>query len=160
MFPIIADVGYRVNRRFYVGGYFQFAFLTTSGDLCNGAASCSSTGSDLRFGALVRYNFSPDARFDPWIGAGTGYEIMNLSITSGPSTTNASVRGFEFANLQIGGDFHVLPELAIGPLVMMSIGQYASYDISRPGGGSTSGDFSQTALHEWVMFGARAEYRP
>jgi hypothetical protein len=160
MAPLIVDVGYRINRRVYVGGYFQFAFLSTSGDLCGGATGCSSSGNDLRFGGMVRYNFTPAARFDPWIGGGVGYEIMNLSVTSGVKATNSTVRGFEFANVQIGGDFHVLPDLAIGPLVMLSVGQFGTYDVAHATGSSTSGDFSQTGLHQWLMFGARAEYTP
>jgi hypothetical protein len=160
MAPIIADIGYRINKHLYVGGYFQFAFLATAGDLCSGNSGCSSSGNDLRFGGAVRYNFSPEARFDPWIGGGFGYEIMNFSISNGGVTEDDTARGFEFANVQLGGDFHVTPEFVIGPMVMMSIGQYGNYDQSKNNGSSQSGDFSQTALHEWLMFGARAEYRP
>jgi opacity protein-like surface antigen len=160
MVPIIADIGYRINKHIYVGGYFQFAFLTTSGDLCSGSNGCSSSGNDLRFGGSFRYNFAPDARFDPYIGGGFGYEILNLSRSAGSNTENYTARGFEFLNVQLGGDFHVTPEFVIGPMVMMSVGQFGSYDHSQNNGGSESGDFNQTALHQWLMFGARAEYRP
>jgi opacity protein-like surface antigen len=160
MFPVIADIGYRFSPRFYLGGYFQYGFLSTSGELCAGATGCSSSGSDLRMGASVRFNASPYARFDPWVGAGVGYEILSLSISEGATTTDATVRGFEFVNLQVGGDFHVLPNLAIGPLVSLAVGQYGSYDISRNGSSSTSGDFSQTGLHEWLIVGGRIEYTP
>jgi hypothetical protein len=154
------DAGYRINHHVYLGGWFQYAFATISGDVCTrgfGNASCSSSGSDLRFGVTLRYNFKPDARVDPWIAVGAGYEIFNFSATSGTSTQDVTVRGFEYLNMQLGGDFRILPDVAIGPLVMMSFGQYGSYDSTQPNQ-TQSGDFTKGGLHEWLFFGLRGEY--
>jgi hypothetical protein len=158
--PVWADAGYRVNRHIYVGAYFQFALASTSGDVCMrdaGGASCSSSGTDIRFGVTARYAFSPDARFDPWVGAGFGYEMLHLSETTGPVSSDLSTRGFELFNLQLGGDYALAPGVTVGPFVMLGMGQYGSYDYSR-GGQSLSGDFTQTGLHEWLFLGLRGQY--
>jgi hypothetical protein len=161
MVPFWGDVGYRINPHWYVGGYFQFGIIGTSGDWCNRAASgndCSSSGTDLRFGGLVRYTISPSAKVSPWIGFSSGYEITNLSLTAGTTTTDATVKGWEFVGFHLGADFHAAPDLTIGPALMVSLGQYGDLSTSKTGGASSSTDFNQTTLHEWVFFGLRGQY--
>lgn len=160
MVPIWADAGYRINPRWYVGGYFQLGIVNTAGDFCKreaGEAACSSSGTDLRFGLFAKHTFKPNAKVSPWIGVSTGYEILNVSVTSGKATADQSVRGFEFIGMHLGADFHVADEFTIGPMVMASFGQYSSYSWTAPKG-SGSSDFTNTALHEWVSFGIRGQF--
>jgi hypothetical protein len=163
LFPFWADIGYRINPRWYVGGYFQFAIAGTAGDVCNRAAnggSCSSSGTDIRFGALARYAFPPGKKnLSPWIGVSTGYEIASMSTTAGSNTSDTSVKGWEFIGLHLGVDYRPTPELSIGPMIMASFGQYQSYSSSGSNNGaSNSGDFNNTALHEWIFLGLRGQY--
>jgi hypothetical protein len=160
MLPLWVDAGYRVNRHFYLGAYFQFAPAFTANDLCNrtaGNGDCSSSGTDLRFGGFAKYTFSPDAKVAPWIGVGVGYEILDASLTAGANTYESSAKGFEYASLHLGGDYHVLPELTVGPTISLSFAQYSSYSATGPGL-SDSGDYKSTALHEWFTIGLRGQF--
>lgn len=160
MVPFWLDAGYRIDPHWYVGGYFQLGLVSTAGDLCRRAAgqnACSSSGTNLRFGAMARYTFKPDARVAPWIGASSGYEVLNVSVTVGKVSADASAKGWELAGLHLGADIHVAPAVVIGPVVSASIGQYTSQSWSQPNG-SGSSDFTNTSLHHWVSLGFRGQY--
>jgi hypothetical protein len=160
MAPLWLDVGYRITPNWYVGGYFQFALLSTSGDICKRAAgnsACSSSGNDIRFGGMGRYTFRPQAKFAPWIGVSTGYEITSLSVTAGTQTADTTVKGFEFIGLHVGGDVRVGRDFTVGPVVNASFGQYTSSSRSNAQG-SASTDFNNTALHQWVFLGVKGQY--
>lgn len=160
MVPLWADIGYRINPHWWVGGYFQLGIVSTAGDLCkrlaNGSA-CSSSGTDIRFGGQVRYTFKPEAKFAPWIGVSSGYEIVNVGVTVGQASADMSAKGWEFVGFHLGADFHPMPALSMGPVVMASFGQYASQSWSQPNS-SGSSDFTNTALHQWVFLGFRGQY--
>lgn len=158
MVPLWADAGYRINKHWYVGGYFALGIVSTSGELCKGtAASCSSSGTDLRFGAMARYTFKPDGKVSPWIGVSSGYEILNLSVTVGKDSGDYSMKGWEFGAAHVGADFHVASAFMLGPVVTASFGQYTSRSWSEP---TTSGssDFTNPSLHQWVSFGMRGQF--
>lgn len=160
MVPLWVDAGYRINPNWYVGGYFQLGIVSTSGDLCRrmgGNNSCSSSGTDLRFGVMAKYTFKPDGKVSPWVGLSTGYEILNLAVTVGANSADMSTKGWEFAGAHVGADFHPARAFTIGPMFSASFGQYASQSWSRPNG-SGSSDFNNTALHQWVMFGVRGQF--
>ena len=160
MLPLWADMGYRIDRHWYVGGYFQLGIVSTAGDLCKrvgGGNPCTSSGTDLRFGGLVRYTFKPDAKLSPWVGASSGYEIVDVGVTVGQSNADFSAKGWEFIGLHFGADFHPAPNVSMGPLVMASFGQYASQSWSQPNA-SGSSDFTNTSLHQWVFLGFRGQY--
>lgn len=160
MVPLWVDAGYRIDPHWYVGGYFQLGIVSTSGDVCRrvaGTGSCSSSGTDLRFGAMAKYTFKPDGKVSPWVGLSTGYEILNLAVTVGANSADMSTKGWEFAGAHVGADFHPARAFTIGPMFSASFGQYASQSWSRPNG-SGSSDFNNTALHQWVMFGVRGQF--
>jgi hypothetical protein len=162
MVPFWGDIGYRINPRWYVGGYFQVGITGTAGEVCSRAAngsSCSSSGTDIRFGALARYSFAPGKKnLSPWVGVSSGYEITTLNITAGSNNQDTSLKGWEFIGLHLGVDYRPTPEVSIGPMVMASFGQYQSYSQTGSNNSSNSGDFNNTALHEWVFFGLRGQY--
>jgi hypothetical protein len=160
MVPFWGDIGYRINPRWYVGGYFQVGIAGTSGDVCNRSSNggnCSSSGTDIRFGAFARYSFTPAKKMSPWLGVSSGYEITNLSINAGTNTQDTSLKGWEFVGLHLGLDFRPIPEVSLGPMVTASFGQYQSYSLTSQKDSSSS-DFRNTALHEWVFFGFRGQY--
>jgi hypothetical protein len=160
MAPFWGEMGYRINPHWYIGGYFQLGIVSTAGDLCNrlaGTSSCSSSGIDLRFGAIARYTFKPTAKISPWVGASSGYEITNLSVTYGEKSEDMSANGWELIGVHFGVDFHPAPRFVLGPAVMASFGQYSSQSWSDPTQ-SGSSDFNKTSLHEWVFFGLRGQY--
>jgi len=158
--PIWLDAGYRITPNWYVGAYFQFAFMSTSGDFCKrlaGNNQCSSSGTNIRFGATARYSFKPQAKINPWVGVSTGYETQSMSITIGNQSGDASMKGFEFVGLHLGADVRVARDVTVGPMINASFGQYSSYSWSLPTF-SGSGDYNNTALHQWVFLGIRGTY--
>jgi hypothetical protein len=158
MAPFWIDMGYRIAGHWYVGGYFQLGIIATSGEVCKGTASCSSSGTDIRFGGIAKYIFRPNAKITPWLGISSGYEIINLSVTGGQASRDSSAKGWEFIGLHVGGDFRVSKNVSLGPSLMASFGQYSSVSSSGTNEASTSRDFTNTALHEWVFFGANGRF--
>lgn len=153
MVPVWLDVGYRVNPRVYLGGFFQYGIgIAPSG--CDPPVKCSSI-SDLRFGLNVHYHFQPNrGSVDPWAGIGIGYEIINGNLLVPPYLSeHLSARGFEFVNAQFGADFPLSPSLAVGPWLGLTFAQY-----SRQSTDGFSRSIERTALHEWLMLGFRGVF--
>lgn len=169
-FPIWLDVGYRFNRNFFVGGYFQYAFAFVKNSTAFvatqvGQAVCelpgvSCSGSDVRLGAEFQYSFSPEASFQPWAGIGIGYEWTNLKASASGVDATLQYHGWEFLNLQVGGDFKVSEAFALGPYVAFSLGQYDTITISATGQASQSLDIPSSAksLHEWLQLGVKGTF--
>ena len=65
-----------------------------------------------------------------------------------PIRRSAPGSGLEL-NLQVGGDFKVNPQFAVGPYAQLSIGQYSSQE------GSSIPD---KGMHEWIGFGVRGKF--
>ncbi len=166
MVPIWLDVGYRVNPSIYVGGFFQYGFAFINKDNnqgCNQGASCSAH--DVAFGANLHYHILPAAQFDPWIGAGLGYEILSASVSGTilgqPLQLDQSYKGFQFLVLEAGGDFKASPDFAIGPFLNFALGQYSTYSTSATNNGTTQqtdGDLTDTGMHEWLTIGVRGQF--
>lgn len=168
--PLWLDVGYRFGRNFFVGAYFQysFAFVKSSTAFVAsqiGQAVClvpgvSCSGSDVRLGAEIQYSFSPEASFQPWAGIGFGYEWTNLSASASGVEASLQYHGFEFFNLQVGGDFKVSEAFAMGPYVAFSLGQYDTITVSATGQPSQSIDIPSSAksTHEWLQFGVKGTF--
>lgn len=157
--PFWLDAGYRFNRNFFVGAYFQYGIAFVNNSKAVGGGVCditgvSCSGSDVRLGAELLYSFSPEASFSPWAGLGFGYEWLNLDLSGGGQTASVQIRGWEFFNLQVGGDFKVSPAFALGPFVAFSLGQFGT--VSATGGGvGLSGDISDKKIHEWIQIGVK-----
>ena len=160
MIPIWIDAGYRVNPNLFIGGFFQYGFGIVNKDKNPGCGSCSAH--DIAFGADVHYHILPAASFDPWVGAGIGYEIFGFSAsTTAPIIGNVDVStsfsGLQFLTLQAGGDFKVTPDFAVDPFVNFALGQYSSQSATL-NGMEGSGDIQSKALHEWLTIGARGQF--
>lgn len=157
--PIQLDGGYRFNPNLYLGLSFQYApgLVNSSGNnsTCGSGVSCSA--SDLRLGLNVNYHFATGLPFDPWVGFGVGYEWLMLSASAGGISADATASGFEFADIQLGGDVAINPSFVVGPFFAVSIGQYRSISVSG-NGMSMDQDLNPTSIHEWFMFGVRAAY--
>lgn len=157
--PIWFDAGYRLPN-LYVGAYLQYgiAFIPSqaAGGTC-GMSGVSCSGSDVMFGANAHYHILPAATFDPWVGAGIGYEWINVNASEGGVSGGEQVKGFQFFNLQAGGDYKVSPDFGLGPFVIFGVGQLDSFSNSGAAG-NASGSIPNQAMHEWLTFGIRGEY--
>ena len=77
--PLQVDVGVTLHRRWFVGGYVQYAWNVLQIGECQKGQTCSVTG--LRLGLQATYAIHDDG--GPWVGLGTGWEWMFTSY-SGP----------------------------------------------------------------------------
>jgi len=163
MVPVWFDAGYRWNEQFYVGGYFQWGFALVSDEVCaRPLLSCTAT--DLRVGLNVHWHFkwlvqhgAWAGAFDPWIGLGTGYESTVIRLSSSGANSHETDGGLEFGNLQLGGDYTVLPTWRIGAFTSLAIAEYTNRTIGTPAG-SASFSLSHPAVHLWLTVGLRVQY--
>jgi outer membrane protein W len=157
--PFIVEGGYRFNSNVYLGLAFQYApglVNTDSNATCNqSGVDCS--GTDLQLSINFHYHLAPEQSFDPWLGIGAGYEWMTLSVSANGASGSATASGFQLANLQAGGDFRVAPNFVLGPFLSVSFGQFRGLSLSGPGY-SMDMDITNTAIHEWILFGVRGAY--
>jgi len=149
--PIGIDLGYRVGRRLYVGGYFQYAHGIMSGQYCKDV-DCSAD--DYRFGILARFYVWQGRSTQLWTGIGAGMEIAQLRVGQGNERATMDIAGPEFAHLQVGGDYRLSSHVGIGPFVGMSIARF--------GGGNSSAEghfhIEDAALHGWLSLGFRGVF--
>ena len=172
--PIWLDAGFKVHPNVLVGLYFQYGF----GLITNGACiddGCS--GSVTRFGVQGHYEVSPDEFINPWVGLGIGYEWSHVSgpvmrydydadgeriANSGEEVdTGATLRGWEFANVQGGAQFELMRNVSVGPFLSLSIGRYNSCSVEFDGEDQDcrfDRDLGNKAIHQWVVIGARGGF--
>ncbi len=145
--PFQLDALYRINKNVGIGGYFSYGFGQTATDACGTGVSCSAT--IMRLGAQGTYTFDPSGQAVPWVGVGLGYEWTDVS--GGGDTF--TLKGWEFLSLQGGADFAVSPQLAVGPFLGVSFGQYGEAEA-----GGQTGSIPHTATHEWFQVGVRGKF--
>lgn len=152
--PIWLDAGYRVLPRLYVGAFGQYGpGLSNNSKTGCGQHGLSCSYNDVMLGIDAHYHFAPGATFDPWAGVGFGYEWANLNAAISGTPIGGQYRGWQFVNVQLGGDFKVVRGFGLGPFAMFSLGQFDTV-------GGDAGSVSVTAqeLHEWLTFGVRGVY--
>jgi hypothetical protein len=140
-FPIVAELGYRINGSITFGALFQYAFTLPK---CDPGASCSA--SVVRLGLEGLYRIPVEGAFVPWLGMGAGYEWLSMA----ESGNSGSLRGFELLTLQAGADYRINPYLTLGPFVSFSLAVYNSGSDNE-----ASGDVADTSLHEWLQIGLK-----
>lgn len=123
----VIDLGYGVDRQVVLGVYGEGAWMGDS-DKCY---QCSATSYGA--GAFVRYHFVQGLRFDPWISYGLGYR--QLSSEQSDLTLNYS--GIEWARLQMGATWSILPQLGFSPLLELGGGTMTNVPDGEKVGGST-----------------------
>lgn len=167
--PLTLDAGMRIAKYIYVGGFFQYAMLssqcfsptTEPGE--TSTASCS--GHDLRVGIDVQLHVVPRGSVDPWIGLGFGHEWLAVntseSIGSASGTQSVTFDGWNLADLMVGVDLRMPNGLAFGPYLEISSGSFGSYNGSVTSGGNTqteSSDIPTKSSHQWITLGARGTF--
>jgi hypothetical protein len=145
--PLFLDIGAKVSRYVFLGGYASFA-LGGASDRWNRNAcrndDCSARS--MHLGAQIQIHFGSFERTNPWIGYGLGYEWL---WTAGfPETT---YRGWEYGRFMAGVDFRLSHDFGLGPFVDATVAQYSSLSNANV----ESADISNTALHSWVTVGLR-----
>jgi outer membrane protein W len=161
MIPIWLDLGYFVTPNIMIGLYGHYGIaLIADGDPARGTgcpegADCS--GSVIRFGLQGQYHLSRGQSLDPWFGLGVGYEILSAKQSAQGQEQSFSLKGFEFVNLQAGADFKVANNVAVGPFVSFSLGQYSSFSVDPEVPGLTD-DIPNKSMHEWLTLGVKGSF--
>lgn len=152
--PLQLDAMYRFDPSWSIGVYLQYAktFMASafSDATCIGGVSCSA--SDVRFGVQAHYRF-PSQGFVPWVGLGLGGEWNTITLEYLGASGDIKSSGFEYLNLQIGGDWLLSPIFRLGPYVQLSLAQYDS--MSAAGYTVT---FPSKSMHEWLQFGLKGTF--
>ncbi len=162
--PLEVDVGWRFSPRWYLGGYYQYAFgFVGSGVGCTSGVSC--TVSNMRFGVDVAYTFLPEGNIVPWAALGAGYEIGSLTANQSVVSASETFRGWEFGHLTVGVDYRLSSKFRIGPFATFAVAQYTSYTspVNPRTGEVTSTpptdetyDIDSKGIHEWLQLGIKA----
>ncbi len=171
--PLWLDAGYRFDKNWGAGVYFQYGFASVADATKNAAAAdlglsgitaSGWSGTDVRVGLQGTYNFMPDASFAPWVGLGLGYEWattkFDVSYLGQSGTASIGYHGFE-AVLQVGGDFKASPNFSVGPFAAMTFAQFSSGTVDATIAGQTasqSGDITNKAFHEWLQLGLKGTF--
>lgn len=159
--PIQIDAAFKLSKELALGAYLSYGFGQVGGaakDECSVfGQDCSAH--DWRFGIQALYTFTQvSPPFVPWAGVGLGYEWATLEQTGGGQPdASLTLKGWEFLNLQLGGDYVVNPQFAVGPYIMFSIAQYSDAE-AESGGVKVSASIDKKAVHEWFGFGVRGRF--
>jgi hypothetical protein len=155
--PIEVAGRWRFTPNLSAGVYFQYNPGFAAAYICTAAYSCSAY--DTRVGLEVAWTLNPEGFFSPWISLGTGWEWTGITVTvpaGDPQAGkySASLSGWEYVNVQVGGDMNVSSAFAVGPWVGLFAGAYSTRsDWTPSGGGSIPADLR--AFHGWVQFGLK-----
>jgi hypothetical protein len=161
--PLWVDVGYRLNRHWFVGAYGHYGLGIASGTSKSDCSGCQHTW--VRFGAQVQYRWLLDTQRALWVGLGMGRESLNTSIDPELSSSQ-SIVGWELFNGQFGCDFQPTPGLSVGPYFSVSLDTYSTKtqrctDNSCPRAlRNVTTDLNATGVHSWVNAGLRVVLLP
>ena len=176
--PIQLDFGARILPQLYAGLYGSWGEIFTKNNPveCPGTLDCKTQ--QWRFGVELDFHYIPTSKIDPYIGLGSGYEILHTTIAGGipiptaygpiPGTTNTSIidRGGEFVNLTFGFDARLSRVVGLGPFISGSLSEYGVHTgtetvsiagrqvASMPPAPVTHG------LHELYFAGIRGTFNP
>lgn len=165
--PIQGDIMYRITPEASAGVYVSYGVGQVASALKDQSSllvgpGASYAASIVRLGVQGTYAFPRD-RLVPWVGLGSGLEIGNFEVKNGPAKITGTTRGWEWVNLQAGGDYAVTPAFKAGLYASWAVGRYGYQggEVSGTGvadGTAGGGLGSDAATHSWFTFGVRGAY--
>jgi hypothetical protein len=156
--PVEAEALYRVVPRLLVGLRGSLGLLVIAGEACAPPLECS--GIDYRFGAVAEYRFDLEGSFRKWASLGVGYEIARATIQRDSHSASRVDSGPEYLLAQVGGDFAMGSNFAMGPFLGVSVGEFRSATLHQGDGSETTYSIEDSKLHEWIFIGVRAVWSP
>jgi hypothetical protein len=149
--PFQLDGLFRLSEKVAVGAYLAYG-IGQAGDSCDyPGADC--TARVTRLGAQGTYTFSTGGKFVPWAGVGIGYEWNSIE----DAGDKATFKGWEYLNLQLGGDVKLGGKFSAGPYAMVSIGRYADVEVETSGIG-LGVEIPDKSVHAWIGLGLRGKF--
>jgi len=165
--PLVFDIGSKVTPNIHVGGYAGFAYGVEGnadtvedycddddGDLANDI-SCATLA--YKLGVQAQYHLAPSARYNPWVGYGTGVELVSQSLND--STRRFEERtlstSFTVAKVDLGVDFRSRSGMGLGLYSEASVGRFFHSRTEINGEASYVGKVDDPAWHVWLGAGLR-----
>ena len=166
--PFAVDLGAKVTRSIFIGGYLQLGFGAEGSDarvedLCDdddrdfeNDVSCSAVS--VRLGLEAQYHFEPASTMNPWLGYGIGFEAgsQSLNDSTGYNEMNTA-SGITWAQLSGGLDFR--NAVGFGPYAELAFGRYMQTRTRVEDTESTT-SIDDRAWHVWATLGLRLVVRP
>lgn len=112
------NVGWRFTPHFSMGVYGTGSQFDANDRLPSGTNVRGMTA-----GIQANYHFNPFRAMDPWVGIGGGWRGLWVVPERGAVTAR---QGLDIARLQIGADYRIAPELAIGPVIGADVSMFLS----------------------------------
>lgn len=152
--PVGLEGHWRLGERLSAGFHFEYGFGLVAPRLAG--AFASARGADLRLGAAARFRFPAGWPFEPWVGAGAGWEWARFWVR-GAAPGRLGLSGPEL-QLEAGGEHSLRgSRFAVGPFLSARFGRYGSAWESGPEG-SSSASVRKTAIHAWLQVGLRGGF--
>jgi len=149
--PLALDAGFRALPHVFVGAYASWGFGAVPD--CPGTGRCRGRG--IRFGLNGRYLFEPSQGGPhapvPWVGLGAGFE----SLTTRVASAERSYQGISYVDLQLGLDVPLFRQLAIGPTLSLSAGEFTRATVEGADSAAVEADIAESRIHGWIVTGAR-----
>jgi len=157
--PVVLEGGYRLTPPLTLGVYAQYGFAQVKETTATGCGQLGTTcsGSVVRLGVQALYRLDALAKLMPWLGAGFGYEWINVDGSGVLGDASLGVRGFEVLNLQLGGDIVLNHIVALGPFISFSFARFETSSVGT-GGNEVESDLNNKRFHEWLQLGVRGAF--
>lgn len=160
--PLLVDAGFKLQKPLFLGAYVGIGFgLPGSSPEAESACaardvSCSVVSYQL--GVQGQYHLRPSERFNPWLGAGLGYELVRQSL-EGPSYSELQVSsGMTLLKLMFGIDYRAA--FGVGPFVEVSAARFQTTRTEVDGQEVHEGPVEPSAWHGFLVVGARVVLLP
>ncbi len=166
-FPLLLDLGGKLTRHVFVGGYLGFNAGRVGeafGVLCAGSVSCSAN--NVRIGLQVQVHLRPARRLNPWVGLGFGTEATTITAESrvGDYTQTvggtSSFQGIELLHATLGLDHRAAEVWGYGPYVTFTAGRYETTTVRSVVGTNRTSAIEDPSIHHWILFGFRGVLFP
>jgi hypothetical protein len=141
MIPVRLEGRYLFDSHRALGLFFQYGHGLThpQGD-CVASGGCSAA--DYLFGVDLSYRNRPIGRMTPWEAIAVGYEILHLD--------SKSLRGWQYAEFQLGVDFALGRAVLLGPFASASVAGFGTVST-----GAGDYDLPASLLQYCVQLGLR-----
>jgi len=119
--PLWVDVGYRFDRRWFVGAYGHYGLGLQAATSESKCPDCQHSW--IRAGLQAQYRFIDRGSYNLWVGLGVGREYLNEAIDETEKRAK-SITGWEWLNLQAGSELQPTAGLGLGPYLSLGLGSY------------------------------------
>lgn len=149
------NAGLRFREAFFVGGYIEGGTADANTDgmfaVCkNEQIECA--GGLVRFGLEARAYLLPDLRYQPWVGAGFGYERFSFSANDSlyDQSVVVTAKGTEQLRLSGGLDAWLTDKISMTLFCAYSLAEFSEVELTTS---ETGTEQLPGAGHHWVTFG-------